>query len=88
MGPPITRSMSLRPISATESYRLTTTVTRSLPYRWRSAAAMRLAPRTVDSSWFATTTIVVDQLERVEHRRIRARHVEHDAAGSGGRRSR
>ena len=30
-----------------------------LPYRCRSAAAIRLAPRTVDSSWFATTTIVV-----------------------------
>ncbi len=59
MGPPITRSISFRPISATESYRLTTTVTRSRPYRWRRAAAMRLAPRTVDSSWFATTTIVV-----------------------------
>ena len=43
---------------------------------------MRLAPRTVDSSWFATTTIVVAELESVEHRRIRARHVEHDAQGS------
>ena len=40
--------------------------------------AIRLALRTVASSWFATTTIRDDGLERIEHRRIGARHVQHD----------
>ena len=50
------------PISACLSNRLTTIFTRSLPYRWRSVAAIRPAFRTVASSWFATIRMVVARL--------------------------
>ena len=51
-----------------------------MPWRWRSVVAIRLALRTVASSWFATMTICLTTFERVEHRRIRTRDVEHDVA--------
>ena len=77
---PTTRSTSSTPISACLSNRLTMSFTRSLPYRCRSADAIRPAFRTVASSWLATIRIGRHALQRVEHGSLGAGHVEHGVA--------